>query len=641
MSIVDMARDPLLSGMSRGCTTPRCDAAALVESPFCNVHQATDASPGPGNDPSLKNSLPRVTNFSGRRVVARRGHSRIRMPSSGRASVKPQSSPNPNDVPKSSKVLESQARSGFSPEKHGTRTAPNPVVSKDRIKDPLKDANIDRYQEQHLVSVNAPTFGNSMGENGVDPSNTRPSKQNHHTEVSAQPILGTKDREGKHDDLSDAHEKTNSIFSSVATHSTPKETQIAQDYEDGDLDDEAAQGSPLMQVSISTSEPLSNGQSPDKPGWAVTSPAPNSPTQSLISPNTTDSGEVSDDEIDDEDDEDEEPFVRTRFGKRRYAMMDHDDTRSTREPSLEPECNSSQRPQSLTEEPDDDSVPMDLETSAIASQDHEKDDPHGSGTSNSPHANRPAVSTGITRSRLRSETSRAKRLADFDSAAFDALIYQQVQPTSPKGVLESNRPPRKTITPTLDDRLSLNVNPAIHRMHNRSEEWFKKKAKEIEDRGGRKTWFGKVHERQRHIRARESEAEKERQSALRAGLIPPRQDPQPRVYKRRMDFGDVPEKDLPDYVQSNKAWMKACAWHREMRNQATQRHAHAPRTAEDAKRNSVPQKRAEEAEGSLQAPRTTAEIERQRHVQRATEEARRFYMKALKRHAVTSKGSSK
>ncbi|KAH7149450.1 hypothetical protein B0J13DRAFT_621309 [Dactylonectria estremocensis] len=564
------------------------------------------------------------------------------MPSSGRASVKPQTSPTPNDVPNRTKVLESQVGTWLSTGKHEARTIPNPIVPKDMNKHTLKDSNIDRSLEQHLISVNTLTFSNSVGEIGADPSsNARPSKQKHHTEVSDRSILSTTVREGKYEDLSDTPEKPIRVFSPVTTHSTSKETQIAQDYEDGSLDGEAARASPLIQDSVSTSEPISNGQSPNKPGWAVTSPAPVSPTQSCGSPNTTNSGEVFDDEIDDADDEDDEPLIRSRFGKRRCAMMGHDDTRSTREPSLEPECNSPQRPQSLAEEPGDDPIPMDLEIPAIASQDRKEGDTHASGISNPSHVDRPTVSSVITRTRRRSETSRANRLADFDSAAFDTLIYQQIQPTILESVLGPTRPLRKAMTSTLDDRLALSVNPAIHRMHNRSEEWVKKKAKEIEDRGGRKAWFGKVHERQRHIRARESEAERERQSALRAGLLPPRQDPQPRVYKRLVDFGDVPEKDLPDYVQSNKAWMKACAWHREVKNQASERHADARRTAKAAKRNPTLQKTAEEAEGSPQAPRTTAEIERHCHVQRTTEEAQRFYMNALKSYAVTSKGSSK
>lgn len=106
------------------------------------------------------------------------------------------------------------------------------------------------------------------------------------------------------------------------------------------------------------------------------------------------------------------------------------------------------------------------------------------------------------------------------------------------------------------------INPAIHYPYKRSEEWYKEKALAIQARRGRKAWFGKVIERRRWLRAKEK-AEDERNAATQK---PTRIDPQPWSYDRIIDFGDVPEEELPDDVLQNPAWVKACAWHRE--NQA-------------------------------------------------------------------------
>lgn len=163
------------------------------------------------------------------------------------------------------------------------------------------------------------------------------------------------------------------------------------------------------------------------------------------------------------------------------------------------------------------------------------------------------------------ELSTAKRRV-FDSEAFDDMIYRQSSLRPPPGVPRqpATRPKTPTqITSTGDQRRYLAVNPAIHMPHNRSHEWYKQKALEIQGRGGRKAWFGKVTERRRWIRAKER-AEGEQQNAAKASnRKPKRVDPQPWSYDRIMDFGDVPEEELPEDVLQNPAWVKACAWHRE------------------------------------------------------------------------------
>lgn len=169
------------------------------------------------------------------------------------------------------------------------------------------------------------------------------------------------------------------------------------------------------------------------------------------------------------------------------------------------------------------------------------------------------------RERAAQELSTAKR-RDFDSEAFDAMIYRQSSLRPPPGVPKQSAARPKTpaqVPSTGDQRKYLAVNPAIHLTHYRSDEWFKQKALEIQSRGGRKAWFGKVIERRRWIRAKERAEEEKQKAAKMSNKKPKRVDPQPWSYNRIMDFGDVPEEELPEDVLQNPAWVKACAWHRE------------------------------------------------------------------------------
>ncbi|KAH8699688.1 hypothetical protein BGZ61DRAFT_477662 [Ilyonectria robusta] len=604
MSNVGMAQRDALSNMSGGCAAPACDSTTLSTSPFCKAHQALSPSPGPGGGSSLKNSLPRVTHFSEARVVAKRGHNRSRIPSSGRTSVKPQASPSPNEIAKGNKALGSPVgtkyQSFFGPEKVEAQTKPNPVAPEDRSMSPPKDLNINGYQGQRVsFATNVLRFSNGLKEDGnVPASNISPPEMNHCAEISDQAILNSKVREEKSHSVSLTPERTQPTVSNPTSNGK----EVSQGREDMELEDEGVEVSPLTPVQVSTQEPISNGQTPSKVVWANLPP----PIQRIASPNSTDSGEMS-------DDEDEEPLIRSRLGKRRFIMMDHDDSESIYEPSSARESTYSQSPQILAQESGDEYMPMVPELPVLSPQHHDGSDSHSTVTSNSSHGNRPVVSTVITRSRVRSEARRAKRLAEFDSDAFDAMIQKQSE-LSPNVVSASPRSPRKVMAAKEDDRVALHVNPAIHGMHNRSEEWHQRKAKEIKSRGGRKAWFGKVHERQRYIHAKAEEAAKERERALRAGEMPPHRDPQPRVYKRTLDFGDIPMAELPEDVKKNKAWMKACAWHRATKSQPIQRQ--------------VPQRTAEEAQRNI-------------HVQRATEEAHRFYLDALKSHGLAGKEKAK
>ncbi|KAM0256300.1 hypothetical protein ACHAQJ_005065 [Trichoderma viride] len=154
----------------------------------------------------------------------------------------------------------------------------------------------------------------------------------------------------------------------------------------------------------------------------------------------------------------------------------------------------------------------------------------------------------------------------FDSEAFDTMIYRQSMLRPPQGV--SLQAPARPKTPVQKpfvehQRRYLPVDPAIHLPYNRSEEWYKQKALEIQARGGRKAWFGKVIERRRWLRAKEKAEEDERNMAKASNQKPLRMDPQPWSYNRVLDFGDVPPEELPEDVLQDPAWIKACAWHRE------------------------------------------------------------------------------
>ncbi|WAO89599.1 Hypothetical protein NCS54_00699500 [Fusarium falciforme] len=186
--------------------------------------------------------------------------------------------------------------------------------------------------------------------------------------------------------------------------------------------------------------------------------------------------------------------------------------------------------------------------------------------------------------RAKYEARRKKMLAAFDSAAFDACIYRQSDLRPPPGVVIPSRKTRKAKASSEEPRLFLPVNPAIHRMHNRSEDWYKKKCQEIKRRPRRKAWFGKVLERQRWLNAREAKLDEECEQARLAGKDPPFKPPQPRTHKRILDFGDVPEEELPEDVRNNPAWLKACAWHRETMNKALQRQHQVNKTTEETQR---------------------------------------------------------
>ncbi|KAM0333420.1 hypothetical protein ACHAQA_002081 [Verticillium albo-atrum] len=88
---------------------------------------------------------------------------------------------------------------------------------------------------------------------------------------------------------------------------------------------------------------------------------------------------------------------------------------------------------------------------------------------------------------------------------------------------------------------------------------------EIKARGGRKANFGRAAQRRRDHRRQAEARARAVEAAVAAGRAPPRQLPEPWTHSRPVDFGDIPESELPDYVKTNPSWLRACEWMRSNR----------------------------------------------------------------------------
>jgi hypothetical protein len=164
------------------------------------------------------------------------------------------------------------------------------------------------------------------------------------------------------------------------------------------------------------------------------------------------------------------------------------------------------------------------------------------------------------------ERKRLAKVRQFDSSRFDSLVYYYNDATPPEGlVIDLETVNRERKKASKQEKLFLPVDPRIHGRHNKSEAWFEKKQEEIKRRGGRKFWFGRAARRMRWLREKQMAEERIRQEAIQRGEVPPPKEPQPWSYRRCIDFGDVPEEELPQKVKDNAAWLAACAWLREDR----------------------------------------------------------------------------
>ncbi|KFH41088.1 hypothetical protein ACRE_082140 [Hapsidospora chrysogenum ATCC 11550] len=213
--------------------------------------------------------------------------------------------------------------------------------------------------------------------------------------------------------------------------------------------------------------------------------------------------------------------------------------------------------------------------------------------SNTQSAPAPEKTTGVVNATRETSTSKAEanrraRVAKFDSAAFDSQIYaQEVCLSAPEGV--ASYPPHDIRDRSDYGRVFLRTNPAIHGMHTRSEEWYRRKAAEIQARPRRKAWFGKVTQRQRWLRSREKKMSQVESTDGLAEASSFREEPQPRGHRHRPDLVGVPEAELPADVKESAAWAKACVRFRSdmetkrkmentyLRKQLEQRTMHAQR----------------------------------------------------------------
>ncbi|KAH7193558.1 uncharacterized protein B0J16DRAFT_381429 [Fusarium flagelliforme] len=167
---------------------------------------------------------------------------------------------------------------------------------------------------------------------------------------------------------------------------------------------------------------------------------------------------------------------------------------------------------------------------------------------------------------------------------FDSMIYRQSRLRPPPGIKLYSRIVQKGLPLYKGKQIFLPVNPAIHRLHNRSQHWYKRKCEEIRRRPRRKAWFGKFMARKRWLLAEARKVEGNSQHTECAENVPPFKPPEPRAAKKVLDFGDVPEEELPDYVRSNPAWLKACAWFRECEEMAAVRKRHVDKSTKEAER---------------------------------------------------------
>ncbi|ROT35519.1 hypothetical protein SODALDRAFT_68927 [Sodiomyces alkalinus F11] len=187
-------------------------------------------------------------------------------------------------------------------------------------------------------------------------------------------------------------------------------------------------------------------------------------------------------------------------------------------------------------------------------------------------------------SHVSQEAHRLRKAATFDQAKFDAVFYgQELAGPPPSGVTVPPAKQKRAPPPGEDGKLYLNIDPRIHWPRRWTDEWYENKMKEIRARGGRKANWGRAAQRMREQRLGEKA-----QSQVEADAVAPAQastprlrEPEPWMHHRRIDFEDLSEDELPDYVLENPAWARACAW---MRSNAEERRQRAKTSAGEALR---------------------------------------------------------
>ncbi|KAK2045989.1 hypothetical protein LZ31DRAFT_463427 [Colletotrichum somersetense] len=205
-------------------------------------------------------------------------------------------------------------------------------------------------------------------------------------------------------------------------------------------------------------------------------------------------------------------------------------------------------------------------------------------------ANRPSITgkvdhqkiaPGQQRVKTNCEERRLQLCATFNSAKFDAMIYGQAEAISPPGGVFVPVAPSNMLTNAQSsgegrEQLYMKLDPRIHWTHNRSDYWYNAKMEEIKSRGGRKANFGRAAQRMRQQRLEAERLHEEEKRAAEQGLpLLNNRPPRPWSHHRHMDFGDVPEEELPAYVRKNPEWLQATAWMRENREKNLHRNKEA------------------------------------------------------------------
>lgn len=167
----------------------------------------------------------------------------------------------------------------------------------------------------------------------------------------------------------------------------------------------------------------------------------------------------------------------------------------------------------------------------------------------------------------------------------DAAIYGQPGAMMP--------PPGVKIRLQTEDEISsqgqrrfIHANPATHLMRDKSKAWHAWKAMEIQSRYGQKFWFGKVSARLRWFRANQAwpRGTTSREDTTRRANRHPYAQTCTHVHSRALDFGDIPEEELPGYVRENTGWLKACEFFRRTHGRREAR-ARASRSCEQETRD--------------------------------------------------------
>lgn len=158
---------------------------------------------------------------------------------------------------------------------------------------------------------------------------------------------------------------------------------------------------------------------------------------------------------------------------------------------------------------------------------------------------------------------------------FDSLIYGQTDTSKPslKSLFDRRNPsnPRGESSVSAGSAgragpcLHIRMDPKIHWTHPQSEEWHRRKQEEIRFRGTRKENCGKAAQRMHAKRLRDTLISRA------SPATPAANDTGSSGFGRPMDFGDVPEAELPEMVKSNPEWLKAAAWMRKCRRKSLER----------------------------------------------------------------------